>query len=236
MAKPQEQVTQMVEEYRTYAHAIAADILKKLPPHVEKAEIQSAAELGLVEAANAFDSRPGVQFKTFAYYRIRGAVYDAIRKATWFSRSQYREFVAAAGANEYFADQAASPSANKAGTATVEELDSHVGAVVACFMLSLDAQKSEPRNTVVDPKESAESQLIKEEWGRRLRDALARLPEKNRKVIEGCYYQNRTLEDVGADMGLSKSWTCRIHAKGIEMLREMLGPAGIRATLAAQAR
>jgi RNA polymerase sigma factor for flagellar operon FliA len=62
------------------------------------------------------------------------------------------------------------------------------------------------------------------------------LPEKNRKVIEGCYYQNRTLEDVGADMGLSKSWTCRIHAKGIEMLREMLGPAGIRATLAAQAR
>jgi RNA polymerase sigma factor for flagellar operon FliA len=66
---------------------------------VEKEDIQGAAELGLTEAANTFDGRPGVQFKTFGYYRIRGAVYDAIRKATWFSRDQYKEQVAEAAVN-----------------------------------------------------------------------------------------------------------------------------------------
>lgn len=76
----------LVEHFRPYAHAIAAEILRTLPAHIEKAEVQASAELGLTQAAAAYDGRPDVQFKTFAYYRIRGAIYDGIRKATWFSR------------------------------------------------------------------------------------------------------------------------------------------------------
>src|SRR3981081_292827 len=97
----------LIESHLSYANAIAAEILKTLPSHVEKADLQAAAELGLTEAANSYDHRPGVQFKTFAYYRIRGAVYDAIRKATWFSRGQHQELAAQAAANEYMADEAA---------------------------------------------------------------------------------------------------------------------------------
>lgn len=75
----------LIESHLSYAHAIAAEILKTLPPHVERGELQAAAELGLTEAAISFDHRPGVQFKTFAYYRIRGAVYDTIRKTAAFA-------------------------------------------------------------------------------------------------------------------------------------------------------
>ena len=210
-------VDRLVEGHRSYAHAIAADILKTLPPQVERAEVQSAAELGLVEAAVAFDARPGVQFKTFAFYRIRGAVYDSIRKATWFSRKQYRDYLAAAGANEYLADQTTSLDPN--APASIEELDRHVGAVVACFMLSLQTSKTE---TPVDHKQSVEETMLEREAQTRVRDAVAHLPERNRKVIEGCYYQNRTLEEIGLEMGLSKSWACRLHAKGIEMLRDLM--------------
>ena len=154
------EVDRLVVEHRSYAHALASDILKKLPPHVERVELQSAAELGLVEAATVFDARLGVQFKTFAYYRIRGAIYDAIRKAK--------------------------------------------------FMQPLNDEKAE---STADPSESAEERLIHKELGVRLGLALARLPAQNRRVIEGCYYQNRTLEDVGAELGLSKSWTCRAAAR-----------------------
>ena len=206
----------LVETHRSYAHAIAAEVAKKLPPHVERAELQSAAELGLVAAAAAFDSRPGVQFKTYAYYRIRGAVYDSIRKATWFSSKQYSDYVAAAGAHEYFADQTA---AQTDGPPTLAELDRHVGAVVACFMLSLETNKTP---TPADPRRSAEEVLLADETEGRLRVALEQLPERNRKIIEACYYQNRTLDDVGREMGLSKSWACRLHARGIEMLRDLM--------------
>src|SRR5258707_4953824 len=78
----------LIESHLSYAHAIAAEIVKTLPIHVERGDLQAAAELGLTEAAHSYDHRPGVQFKTFAYYRIRGAVYDAVRKANWFSWSQ----------------------------------------------------------------------------------------------------------------------------------------------------
>ncbi len=95
---------QLAETHRPYAHALAADILKKLPAHVEKDDVQASAELGLMEAARSFDARPGVQFKTFAYYRIRGAIYDGLRKATWFSRAQYKDFQFESAANEYMTD------------------------------------------------------------------------------------------------------------------------------------
>jgi len=212
------QVDRLVESHRSYAHAIAAEIARKLPSHVERSELNSAAELGLVEAASAFDSRPGVQFKTYAYYRIRGAVYDSIRKATWFSAKQYSDYVAAAGASEYMADQTS--AGVEAGAATLAELDRHVGAVVACFMLSLESAKTP---TPADQRRSAEETLLADETETRLRAALRQLPARNRQILEACYYQNRTLDDIGREMGLSKSWACRLHARGIEMLRDLMG-------------
>jgi len=52
-------------------------------------------------------------------------------------------------------------------------------------------------------------------------------------VLEAYYYEGRTLEDIGAQFGLSKSWTSRIHAKGIELLRDFMD---VRATSGAMGR
>src|SRR5579875_2466528 len=101
-------VSHLIESHRSYSHAIAADILLKCPRMVEKAEIEAAAELGLVQAAAAFDPNRGVLFKTFAYYRVRGAVYDAIRKMAWFSKSYQRSLkfeIAANALGQEFADE-----------------------------------------------------------------------------------------------------------------------------------
>ncbi|MGH9630030.1 MAG: sigma-70 family RNA polymerase sigma factor, partial [Bryobacteraceae bacterium] len=77
---PRTDPDRLIETYRSYSHAIAAEILKKLPPAVDRDDVIGAAELGLVEAVRNFDASRSVLFKTFAYYRIRGAVYDALRK------------------------------------------------------------------------------------------------------------------------------------------------------------
>ena len=217
-------IHRLVETHLSYAHAIAAGVLKTLPRHVERTELESAAELGLTEAASTFDHRPGVQFNTFAYYRIRGAIYDSIRKATWFTKGQQKQLQAEAATNEYFADAASQP-AN--GPCDLAELDRHVGAAVSCYMLSLDSNKVKP---AVDPADSAEKNLLKAEQKSALALALERLPERNRVVLEAYYFAGRTLEDIGTEFGLSKSWTCRLHAKGIELLRDSMG---VRATSAA---
>jgi RNA polymerase sigma factor for flagellar operon FliA len=189
----------LVESHRSYAHAIAGEILRKLPSHVEKDDIQGAAELGLTEAANTFDGRPGVRFKTFGYYRIRGAVYDAIRKATWFSRDQHKELIAEAAVNNYMTDESA---VAQAPGSDIAELDRHVGSVVACYMLSLDSYEIQ---APASRAQSAEDQVLQKEWHSRLHGALAKLPEKHRAVMQAYYFEDRNLEEIGSASG------CRNH-------------------------
>ncbi len=228
MATDSAPVHNLIATHLTYAHAIAASVLKTLPRHVERTELEGAAELGLTEAANSFDHRPGVQFKTFAYYRIRGAIYDAIRKSTWFSRAQHKQLQAEAGVNEYLGDAAAVTS--QSAPCEIDELDRHVGAAVSCYMLSLDSNKVK---SAVEPGETIEETLLKAEQKVALAAAMKRLPERNRAVLEAYYFDGRTLEDIGTQFGLSKSWTSRIHAKGIELLRDFMT---VRATSNATSR
>ena len=211
--------SQLAETHRSYAHAIASDILRKLPSHVEKSDVQASAELGLMEAARAFDARPGVQFKTFAYYRIRGAIYDGLRKSSWFSRTQYKDFQFEQSANEYMKDCS---EASATQTVTMDEREHHASSIVTCYMLSLESSDvAQP----ADKSRSQEEELLSKEARTRLRAAIPRLPEKNRRVIEAYYFEGMNLDEIGAEMGLSKSWTCRIHAKGLEMLRGLLEDA-----------
>ncbi len=211
----------LIEAHRSYARALAADILRSMPPQVERDDLESAAELGLVDAARNFDPSRGVQFKTFAYYRIRGAVYDAIRKMMWFSRSAHGSYRFEAAANEYMGEYSDSPRTTAdAG----DEANAIADTLTSCYMLSLEAGGVRISRAAVS---STEQRLIDEERSALLRRALSSLPEKHRQVLIGYYFEDLNLEEVGARLGLSKSWVCRIHAKALELLRtavsEMLG-------------
>ena len=74
----------LVEQYRSFVTALAKKILRSLPSFVELEDLEGYGQIGLIEASRRFDPTRGVQFKTFAYYRIRGAIYDGIRKMAWF--------------------------------------------------------------------------------------------------------------------------------------------------------
>ena len=101
---PRPGADRLAETFRSYAHAIAAEVMRKFPT-VDRDDIRGSAELGLVEAANSFDPTRGVLFKTFAYYRIRGAIYDSLRKMGWFAKDSAR-LKFESGANEYMKDYA----------------------------------------------------------------------------------------------------------------------------------
>ena len=58
--------------------------------------------------------------------------------------------------------------------------------------------------------------------GLRVRAAIQRLPARERQLMELYYFAGKNLEEAGAEMGLSKSWACRLHARAIHLLREAL--------------
>jgi len=219
-------VARLIEVNLPYAHAIAAEVMRKLPSGMEKKDIEGWAELGLVEAANSFDPRRAVQFTTFAHYRIKGAIYDGLRKMGWYPKGQYRRMRFEMAANEYLKDASGEAPPAASPEAQLQDLRSLTGNLMCSYMLSLEALEREP----VDSQQlSAEEVLVRSEQRKNLRQSLAQLPEINRQVLEQCYFKELTFEEIGRRLGISKSWVCRLHAKSLEMLRKLLlqGPAGL---------
>src|SRR5437016_99917 len=186
-SSPKTEPNRLVEAYRSYAHAIAAEVWRKLSFALDNDDVRAAAELGLVEAAQSFDPTRGVQFKTFAYYRIRGAIYDGLRKTGWFSESRYEQYRFEIAANEYLKDQSVAASPEVETQQAYDEMRNIAGSVVSCYLLSLESLTHEVADTSqCSPEQSA----IDSEDRKRVAHALAQLPEKNRQVLENYYFRN----------------------------------------------
>jgi len=212
-------VARLIETNLPYAHAIAAEVIRKLPPELEKKDIQGWAELGLVEAAVSFDRTRGVQFTTFAHYRIKGAIYDGLRKMGWYPKGQYRRMRFEMAATEYMKDVSAEAPRTASPEAQLQDLKDLTANLMSCYVLSLEVLDQEP---VDSAQLSAEEVVARSQQTNRLRQSLAQLPKINRQVLEHCYFKELTFEEIGRKLGMSKSWVCRLHAKSLEMLRKLL--------------
>ena len=77
----------MVLDELPQVYYIASRILERLPQHVELEDLVHAGVIGLLEAHKNYDGAKNAQFKTFAKFRIRGAILDSLRELDWGSRS-----------------------------------------------------------------------------------------------------------------------------------------------------
>ena len=80
---------QLIAQCQGLIRSLAVKIQKGLPRHIELDDLISYGQIGLAEAARDFDETRGGQFTTFAYYRVRGAIYDGVSKMAWVSRAHY---------------------------------------------------------------------------------------------------------------------------------------------------
>lgn len=78
----------LIVAHMPVARHLATKYLRKLPKHMEADDVISAAYIGLVQAAHAFDPARGFKFTTFAKRRIIGAIIDDLRHDA--GRKQYR--------------------------------------------------------------------------------------------------------------------------------------------------
>jgi RNA polymerase sigma factor (sigma-70 family) len=150
----------------------------------------------------------------------------------WLPSRLYRECKFEMAANAFLADCTGSP-ASGGGNADHQQIRGLAGSIVSCFVLSLDAVGDElltARDT------SPEQNAAASERKALVEQALRQLPDRNRRVIEGHYFREQSLDQIGRELGLSKSWVSRIHARSIEMLHGALAAMSSHARLAASTR
>ena len=221
-AQKQKDRDQLVEQYMPFATYIVRKVSKTVSASVDFDDLMGYAKVGLIEAAERFDSRYKVDFRTFAFYRIRGAIYDGLRTQGWLSRTQFSKHQFEEAANHYMRannDRVAAGGASKHGSATAEIKDSIMN-LASVYIMSLDAAEGLQVKDEVSPTADSSCELA--QTRDRVRQAIEKLPEKERQLIKLYYYGGMTLDEAGVSLGLSRSWTSRLHARALEQLQKII--------------
>jgi RNA polymerase sigma factor for flagellar operon FliA len=225
----------LVEAHIPFVRSIARKLREQVPM-VEFDDLVGFGMQGLIEASQRFDDRHGVAFTTFAYYRVRGAMFDGLRSMGWLPRSEYARLRTEERATTYMSNlasrQATAQQQDSAGATAapedgvedkVRDIAEALNGVATIFVTLLGHQEEQQ---LQDERAAPHEQVERQQMAELVRRAMRRLPDKERHLIEMYYFHDQTLEQVGASMGLSKSWTSRLHARAIALLRETMDDPG----------
>ena len=202
--------------------SIAARIHKTLPKFIAYEDVLAYGQMGLTQAANTYESKPGAQFSTFAYYRITGAIYDGIARMNWSTRAQYRHFKSLQMASEVVAEVAERSGCDGFESNADWFVDS-VQNLSVVYLFSAATNESPIENQLVgdacDPADIAAGN----ELGELLLSAIEKLPTVERELICKTYYEGMSLAEASESLGRSRSWGSRTHLKILKTLGQQLG-------------
>ena len=177
------------------------------------------------QAARSFDSSKGAQFSTYAYYRIRGAIYDGISKMAWLSRSAAARIHADEIADKML-EEDEGPKSDKPKEKATWLVQTTEKLAVVYSMASM--KDEEGQRSIVDTKAETPDQIATSmEVISVLRLVINDLTEPHKKFINGLYFEGKSITQVAASFGKSKSWASRQHKKILDYLAAKMKMRGI---------
>ncbi len=212
---------------------IARRIREKLPQHVALEDLVHAGVLGLMDAVRKYDVAKNVQLKSYAKFRIRGAILDSLRELDWSPRELRRK-----GRR---LEEAQNKLRTLLGrTPSEDELARELGMELLDFQhllaslrgldlgslrndLNEDGREEDIANLVpTDPDDDPFHQCLRGEMKQLLAQAISELPEKERQVLSLYYFEEATMKEVGAALGVGESRVSQIHSAALVHIRARL--------------
>lgn len=215
-----------IEQSQGIVHSIATRIYSTLPKSVSYDDLVAYGQLGLMQAAHSFDVTKEVSFQTYAYHRIRGAIFDGLAKMHWSDRSLGVKIKAeqmSAAAMEQQIENLQRMASQKSQAADAESL-TRITERVAMIHLLGDCSDGPDglAQLAVDSELSPEEAMVERELRAVVRSLVEELPEEERAIIVLTYFEGKTLTEAADSLGKSKSWASRTHAKILEKLARRL--------------
>ena len=204
-------------------------------------DMTSTGTVGLIEAVGRFDPSLGVKFETYAISRIRGAMFDALRRSDRLSRSVRSHQRKVEQATEALREKLGrEPEDREVASALGITLDRYqkILSDFAWVTVSLDKllQPDRQVDSYLEPESVLRLRIghpaAAERNGavRHLADAIAALPQRDQLLLALYYQEELTQKEVGSILGISESRVCQLHARTLKWLRSALADqAPIRA-------
>jgi len=222
----------LLMEHLPTVRYLARRIHERLPQHVELDDLVSAGVVGLIDAFSKFDHTKKVQFKSYAQFRIRGAILDSLRTLDWSPRELRRKGRAVEEAIRSVTQRAGrAPSEQEIAREmelTLAEYQLLLGDLKGLEIGSLHIERSEDSGDEElayvpgSPEDDPLFRCLKGEMKQRLADAIDELPEKERMVLTLYYYEELTMKEIGLTLGVVESRVSQIHSSAVLRLRTAL--------------
>ncbi len=204
-----------------------------IPSGLEREDLESFGMLGLIAAADSYEPARGLQFSTYAFPKIRGAILDELRKQDFLPRGRrerLRDLDRAIARWEQSHGVAPAPEEIAAELGIeVEEVDEILASARMTNELSLDAETGEsPLGTLLsDPR--SEDPIGSAEWNETkalLVEAIQSLGEQERVVITLYYGEELLLREISEVLGVTESRVSQIHSRALYKLNRILSVSG----------
>lgn len=224
----------LIVHYSPLVKFVAGRVGAGLPSSVDPGDLVSSGVFGLIDAIERFDLDRGVKFETFAVPRIRGAVYDGLRKLDWVPRS--------VRSRARSVERAFSELEHRLGRApTDDELARHLdisdeeltrwfAAIASTTVGPLDraiAAGAEPVALDGPGSGSPAAAVEDQELSRIMRNEIKKLPDREKLVLSLYYDEGLTLAEIGEVLEVTESRVSQIHTKSVLHLRARLSAAGV---------
>ncbi|HEY5331741.1 MAG TPA: FliA/WhiG family RNA polymerase sigma factor [Acidobacteriaceae bacterium] len=229
---PQQRDRLLVEHLPT-VRFIARKIHGRLPQHVELDDLISAGVVGLIDAFGKFDHGKQVQFKSYAQFRIRGAILDSLRSLDWSPRELRRKGRAVEEAirtvTQVLGRAPGDEEIAREMKLKLSDYQGLLGDLKGLEIGSLHVERSEDSGAeeiayvAGSPEEDPLFICMKGEIKQLLADAIDELPEKERLVLTLYYFEELTMKEIGITLGVVESRVSQIHTSAVVRLRSALG-------------
>lgn len=223
---------ELIDEGQKLVFSLATKIHRGLPSRFELDDLVGYGQIGLAEAARDFDPAQGAKFTTFAFYRVRGAIYDGLSKLSWTSRSRYNRLRYEQMANAALSEQQEASESSPA-TGLLEDAQwlraatEKLTVVFLAFLQDDELGEGDAESQIPDPESPPAATAATREIHKKLHTLIDALPDDEQQLIRATYFEGNTLKEAADKLGISKSWASRLHAKTLDTLARPLRRYGM---------
>jgi RNA polymerase sigma factor FliA len=210
---------------------VAKRIYRRMPSNVSFEDLFHAGILGLIDAIDKFDPQKNVALKSYARFRIRGAILDSLRQMDWSPRNLRRQARRVEEAShELIGELGHSPSSSEMASKLrlpIEDLQHLLGELGGLALESLhtpcgERSGEESLPIASRPEEDPFQMTLRQEVRQLLEDAVWKLNAKEREVMGLYYFQEVPMKKIGKILGIGESRVSQVHAAALVRLRSRL--------------
>ena len=210
-----EEQRKLAENNIYLSKSIATKLSDRLPRHIEKEDLISAGNLGLLNAAKLYNPHMKVKFHTYASLRVLGSMLDLLRENDILPRS----------ARTFLKDHEKRVESGDLEERT-ERYSRKLNRVLSGEKINMASSDSRVLMDVADSDSDAIASVVNHDLVDQIYQTISHLSEREKAVFLGIFKEEHSYKQIAKKLRVTGSRVCQVKRKIIRKIRETISSQG----------